>query len=94
LGPNHRPTRLDGSAYGQGHFVGVDVVGWLHRSPDNTVGSLFDWYNSGDIEVATAIKELAFMLTPQVPNTGAAGLLSWGPSARGTRCLSSDDQQR
>ena len=62
-------------------------------SPDNTVGSLFDWYNSGDIEVATAIKELAFMLTPQVPNT-AAGPLSWAPSARGTRCLSSDDQQR
>jgi hypothetical protein len=63
-------------------------------SPDNTLGSLFDWYNSGDIEVATAINELAFMLTPQVPNTGAAGLLSWEPSARGTRCLSSDDQQR
>jgi hypothetical protein len=55
-------------------------------SPDNTVGSLFDWYDSGDIKVAPAIKELVFTPTPPVPNTGrAAGLMSWGPSARGTQ---------
>jgi dihydrofolate reductase len=34
-------------------------------NPDNTVGSLFDWYNSGDIEVSTAVEELGFTLTPQ-----------------------------
>jgi hypothetical protein len=51
----------------------MSVDGFID-SPDNTVGSLFDWYNSGDIKVATAIKQLVF--TPQVPNIGAAGLLS------------------
>jgi hypothetical protein len=25
-------------------------------NPDNTVGSLFDWYNSGDVEVRTAVE--------------------------------------
>jgi len=32
---------------------------------DNTIGNLFDWYNSGEIEVGTAVEELAFTLTPQ-----------------------------
>jgi dihydrofolate reductase len=34
-------------------------------NPDNTVGSLFDWYESGDIEVPTEVEELSFTLTPQ-----------------------------
>jgi dihydrofolate reductase len=34
-------------------------------NPDNTVGSLFDWYNSGDVEVRTAVEGFSFALTPQ-----------------------------
>jgi dihydrofolate reductase len=34
-------------------------------NPDNTVGRLFDWYNSGDIKVPTAVEELGFTMTPQ-----------------------------
>jgi dihydrofolate reductase len=34
-------------------------------NPDNTLGSLFDWYESGDIKVPTAVGELSFTLTPQ-----------------------------
>ena len=32
------------------------------NSPDYTV--LFDWHESGDIEVPTAVEELSFALTP------------------------------
>ena len=48
---------------------------------DNTVGSLFDWYNSGDIEVFTAVEELGFTLTPQSAEywrTWTAGLGALG----------------
>ena len=31
--------------------------------PDYTV--LFDWHESGDVEVPTAVEELSFALTPQ-----------------------------
>ena len=34
-------------------------------NPDNTVGSLFDWYNSGDVEVRTAVEGFSFVLTSQ-----------------------------
>ncbi len=34
-------------------------------NPDNTVGSLFDWYNSGDVEVRTAVEGFSFALTSQ-----------------------------
>ena len=34
-------------------------------NPDNSVGSLFDWYNSGDVEVGTAVEGFSFALTPQ-----------------------------
>jgi dihydrofolate reductase len=34
-------------------------------NPDNTVGSLFDWYNSGDVEVRTAVEGFSFGLTSQ-----------------------------
>ena len=33
--------------------------------PDDTPGPLFDWYDSGDVEVRTAHPELTFHLTPQ-----------------------------
>ena len=34
-------------------------------NPDNTLGSLFDRYNTGDIKVSTAVEEPASTLTPQ-----------------------------
>jgi dihydrofolate reductase len=33
--------------------------------PDDMPGPLFDWYDSGDVEVRTARDDLAFHLTPQ-----------------------------
>jgi dihydrofolate reductase len=42
-------------------------------NPDNSVGSLFDWYNSGDVEVGTAVEGFSFTLTPQ----SAAYWRSW-----------------
>jgi hypothetical protein len=55
---------------------------------DNTVGSLFDWYNSGDIEVPTAVEELGFSLTRQSAEywrAWTAGLGGLGGRARVVR---------
>jgi hypothetical protein len=40
--------------HGQGDRVSVDVAGRLHRSADNAIGHLFDWFSNGDLEVPTA----------------------------------------
>jgi dihydrofolate reductase len=32
---------------------------------DNTIGRLFDWFQSGDVEVPTATPDITFRLTPQ-----------------------------
>jgi hypothetical protein len=50
---------------------------------DNTIGDLFDWYESGDLEVGTSVEEFVFHLTPQSAEywrawTGKLGVLVVG----------------
>lgn len=44
--------------------------------PDNTVGSLFDWYDNGDVSVPSASPAVSFHLTP----TSAAHWQAWTSS--------------
>ena len=41
----------------------MSLDGFVAR-PDDSPGPLFDWYDSGDVEVRTAVPELTFHLTP------------------------------
>ena len=52
-------------------------------SPDYTV--LFDWHESGDAEVPTAVEELSFALPPQSAQYWRAWTAVLGRSARGTQ---------
>jgi dihydrofolate reductase len=42
----------------------MSLDGYVAHS-DDTPGSLFDWYNNGEVEVRTARDDLTFQLTPQ-----------------------------
>ena len=57
----------------------------LPHSPDYTVGSLFDWCESGDVEVPTAVEELSFALTLQSAQYWRAWTAVLGRSDRGTQ---------
>ena len=52
-------------------------------SSDYTV--LFDWYESGDVEVPTAVEEPSFALTLQSAQYWRAWTAVLGRSARGTQ---------
>jgi dihydrofolate reductase len=42
----------------------VSLDGYMAH-PDDSIDLLFDWYESGDVEVPTAVPELTFQLTPE-----------------------------
>jgi hypothetical protein len=59
--------------------------------PDDMPGPLFDWYDSGDVEVRTARDDLTFHLTPQSAAHWAAWVGQLGALVVGRRLLDLTD---
>ncbi|WP_369138382.1 dihydrofolate reductase family protein [Modestobacter versicolor] len=58
---------------------------------DDTPGALFDWYDSGDVEVRTTLPELTFHLTPQSADHWTAWLAELGALVVGRRLFDLTD---
>jgi hypothetical protein len=85
------PPARNGDAGGHGRVVCVDVVGRLRRLAGRHAGPLFDWYDSGDVEVRTARDDLTFHLTPQSAAHWAAWVGQLGALVVGRRLFDLTD---